>query len=246
FNVGIYPPVISVTAKPPTSLTTPITIVNQNDQEVAGTIAFRLFTPGSYENGQLIYLPSSTVPAPDKAIFDRIKIAQDGLSVKDIVLAPKQARKLNLEISLPKDEPLADYYFSIIFLSNTSITSSNTSSTAVGGIATNVLLSVGPKGSAKAQIVEFSSPSFLSQGPVPFILRVKNTGEHAIAHTGYILISDMFGKIIGKVNLLPVNILTNSTRSIPDSSNSEAIASSNLFLPSIPVAIWPEKFLLGP
>ena len=63
----------------------------------------------------------------------------------------------------------------------------------------------------------------------------------------------MFGQTIGKIDLLPVNILSNSVRRIPDSLQSPAanqkdyanikdIVEKNQY----PVAVWPERFLLGP
>jgi hypothetical protein len=45
----------------------------------------------------------------------------------------------------------------------------------------------------------------------------------------------MFGQTIGKVNLLSVNILANTVRRIPDSTQLNQTT-----------AVWPEKFLVGP
>jgi hypothetical protein len=58
------------------------------------------------------------------------------------------------------------------------------------------------------------------------------------------VIKNMFGQIIGKVNLLPVNILANTVRRIPDSLQTNP--NSNNYQGTFPVAVWPEKFLVGP
>ncbi len=49
----------------------------------------------------------------------------------------------------------------------------------------------------------------------------------------------MFGQNIGKVSLLPVNILSNSQRIIPDTDFPQRKDLK-------PTALWSEKFLIGP
>src|SRR5579872_615956 len=245
FNLGVYPPIVNLTLKPPVTVSTPITLSNLGNSITQGTIVFRLFDAGENQDGQLNLLPQNTKPEPDEKIFSKIHLTDNGKPVTSFALAPGQQKKYNLSFSIPINEPLSDYYFSVIFIANSSLSNSNTSTGALGGVSTNVLLSIGPKGSASAKIIDFSSPTFLSSGPVPFILKVKNTSPHVLAPQGYILISNMFGQTVGKINLLPVNILSGSTRAIPDSSNSQAIPAVNPLLNSIPIAIWPETFLLG-
>jgi len=81
---------------------------------------------------------------------------------------------------------------------------------------------------------------------------VKNTSDHYITPKGDIVITNMFGQNVGKINLLSVNILSNTVRRIPDSAQSnpdskdyqtiKAIVDKNQY----PVAVWPEKLLIGP
>ena len=77
-----------------------------------------------------------------------------------------------------------------------------------------------------AVLEEFSTGFFYESGPVPFTIRIKNKGTHFIKPKGEILIKNMFGQSIGKLNLVSVNILSNSTRAISN-------------------ALWKEDFLLG-
>jgi hypothetical protein len=60
----------------------------------------------------------------------------------------------------------------------------------------------------------------------------------------------MFGQTIGKVDLLPVDVLSDTTRIIPDRAqiNKEGVINEDLynkFLSTGPKALWQEKFLLG-
>ena len=106
------------------------------------------------------------------------------------------------------------------------------------------MLSIGPVGKPQGHIEDFSTPFFVSKGPIPFTVQVQNSSDHYVTPKGNIVIKNMFGQTIGKVNLLPVNILANTVRRIPDSL--QASLNSNSDQGNFPVAIWPEKFLVGP
>lgn len=251
-SLGVSPPILQIEAVPPASIKTPITIQNLTETTVLLDILFKPFTASKEEDGQVEYL------SEDLPIFQKMQILDNEHSVKTVTLGPSQSKTLTLHIGIPKDEPAKDYYFSVLFIanpepvvgSNLEKTQTNQTQTA-GGIATNVLLSVGPKGQAQGLIEEFSAPLFLEKGPVPFTVRVKNTGEHAIAPSGEILIVNMFGQIVGKVELAPVNILAGTIRAIPDlpaEEDSTPSATPQLLMTNdqSPRAFWPESFLLGP
>lgn len=138
-------------------------------------------------------------------------------------------------MQVPQNEPKGDYYLSLVFTSNPNNGTGTNSSQATIGIASNILLTIGPVGKASGSIEEFSTPFFTTKGPIPFTLRVRNSSDHYVTPKGNIVIKNMFGQIIGKVDLLPVNVLENTVRKIPDSKQSDEAK-----------AIWPEKFLVGP
>jgi hypothetical protein len=172
----------------------------------------------------------------------------------ELELLPKEEREVSVDIPLGKNEIPGDYYFSVVFtsrLSNPASAEDNSqASTAQAGVASHILLSVGPKGSSTGKITEFSTPFFQTEGPVPFTLRLTNTSKNAIAPSGNILITNMFGQTIGKVDLLPVDVLSDTTRIIPDRAQitKEGVVNEDLynkFLSTGPKALWQEKFLLG-
>src|SRR3989344_3134430 len=266
-SLGVFPPIIQIQADPPSNFKTPITIQNLGEETANLDIILKPFTAKDSENGEINYLSTSPL------IFQRMQIFEGDRAVKNITLAPSEQKKLNFHIGILKDEPISDYYFSIVFIRSSLLPGGSQdsrdggTSQTTGGVATNVLLSIG-KGQAKGIIEEFSSPLFLEKGPVPFTVRVKNTGEHVIAPIGQILIKNFFGQTVGKVDLLPVNILAETTRAIPassptqppplkgggnDGSNFSPLSPSLTWLSQrgeikrgVPAAIWPEKFLLGP
>lgn len=249
-DIGIYPPVFQVQVTPPAEVKVPFFIQNFSDQSVDLNISLKPFTASTDENGQLTFL--ETPDFPDPFILNRIFVLDNQTPINTITLSPKQKRNLNLVLQMPSNEVKGDYYFSVVFTSNPNALSSNSFLGASGGIASNVLLSVGPLGKTEGILEDFFAPVFMSKGPVPFTVRVRNTSGHYITPKGDIIIKNMFGQSVGKVKLLPVNILSNSIRRIPDSLQSgaasdkdyekiKALIEKNQF----PVAVWPEKFLLG-
>ena len=133
-----------------------------------------------------------------------------------------------MAITIPKDVNISDYYFSILFISEDQPPTTSSVSLNLAGIGTNVILSVGEKEKPNAILQEFSTPLFTEKGPVPFTIRIDNKGDHFIKPQGNIIIKNMFGQSVGKLDLLPFNILSGSIRSITN-----------------PGSIWKESFLLG-
>lgn len=248
-SLGVFPPILQIQAVPPTDVKSKILIENLGDSPVSLQIGIKPFTASGKENGQVTYL--SDFSYADPFIFDKMQILDGDSSIDSLTLAPGQQKELTLEIALPQNEILGDYYFSIVFLSNNQPPSDSNVSAATAGIATNVLLSVGPKGPTQGDIEEFSSPLFVPGGPVPFTVRIMNSSDHFITTKGNILIKNMFGQTVGNVNLLPVNILSQTVRSIPDyqqSPNANPPAALKAYFSGLNsiAAVWPEKFLFGP
>jgi hypothetical protein len=154
-----------------------------------------------------------------------------------------------MHIGIGKEDPLGDYYFSIIFLNEGHEQTNTSSSTLPAGIGTNVLLSVGPKGKTNGQILDFRAPFFVTHGPLPFTLLFRNTGDHFIAPTGEITIKNIFGKTVGKLAILPQYVLAQSSRYLVDDEQASLSAQTETALESLktdhPVALWQEKYLFG-
>ncbi|MFH1536224.1 MAG: hypothetical protein ABIC96_04125 [Patescibacteria group bacterium] len=242
-SLGVSPPIIQIDTQAPSSIKAPFSIKNLGDENQELSILFKPFKASPQENGEVSYLPIDEIPGADPFIFEKIHIIDNDQSIVSVTLAPGQQKDLTLSIEIPRDEPPSDYYFSITFMSHPELAEGSKSdqmnqdnkqnqSLSIAGISTNVLLSIGPKGETQGTLEEFSSPFFLEKGPVPFTVRVKNASAFFIVPKGNILIKNMFGQTVGKINLLPVNILSDSIRQIPDSPESLN-------------ALWPESFILG-
>lgn len=249
-DLGIYPPVFQVDVTPPADIKVPFFLNNYTDQSVDLNLSLKPFEASNDENGQISFLDNPDFADP--YIFQKVIVLEDGSPVKSVALSPKQQKQLVLEFKMPSNQARGDYYFSLIASSYDKTLNDSNLSKATAGIAANVLLSVGPQGKTQGILESFSAPFFITHGPLAFSVRFRNTSDHFIAPKGDIIIRNMFDQPVGKVKLLPVNILSNSIRRIPDSLQSgiasdtdyeqiRTVVEKNQF----PVAVWPEKFLLG-
>ena len=242
-SLSLDPSVIEIHALPPSVTTNTLSIQNKSDSLVQLQIRITPFK-AKLGNGELEYLNSQ-----DSFVTQHVQILDGAVPVEGITLGPRQQKNLTLNVSIPQDTTISrptspaselaggrDYYFSIIFVSDNNTSTTSNASLNQLGIAANVLLSVGAKETLNAVLQEFSSGLFFEKGPVPFTVRVKNKGTHFIKPKGEILIKNMFGQNIGKLDLTSVNVLSDSIRAIPNAANLDF---------AYPKAIWKEDFLLG-
>ena len=235
-SLGIYPPILKINLTPPTSVSQGIVIKNFTDDALRLEVVFKAFKNSSSNNGELEYIENpNEIPGNDPHIFDKMQLFDGSHVVSVLSLAPQEEKTLTLHIGIPEDEPASDYYFSILFIKQGITNDQSNVSAVTSAIGTNVLVSIGPQTATTGFIKEFSAPLLLQHGPVNFKLLLQNASTHFINPKGTILIQNMFGQYVGKLNLLPVNILERSARYIPDDKN---LNSST--------AIWPEKVLFGP
>lgn len=242
-NLGVYPPIFQATTTPPSEISAPVSVYNFSDNSVDLKIVIKPFSQSESENGEVSYLAKS--PTGD-FIAKNVRVLDDKNEISGITLSAKEIKKLTLKITVPKDQSRSDYYFSIIFLSSGQEINTSNTSFSLGGVATNVLVSIGPQGPTNGEIKQFSAPFFLQNGPVPFTLKVLNKSDHYVTPKGQILIKNMFGQTVGKIDLLPVNILSNTARFIPDYQSYLISLKNKGFKFDSKTIFWREKFLLGP
>lgn len=235
--LGIYPPLIEVTVKPPADVSSEIRIENKNKNSIDLNILIRPFKLSDKGNGSIEYLPNNTFTGKDPSILEKIKVLEGVNEIKSVSLKPFETKLLNLKVLIDENSPASDYYFSILFVSKPQITGKTSTSASVG-IGTNLILSVGDTGKAHATIADFSNPRFILGNTVPFTLLVENTGDRLILPEGKIEIKDMFGRIAGEVTILKQHILAKNKRYISGSTN---IETGN----ETPKIVWRGSFLFG-
>lgn len=251
-SLKVSPSVLRIEAKPPADIWTPFTIENLSNQPVSLRIGYKAFNPQLSSNGTVVFLTNGQqLPGVDKNIFDKMQIVDDNNVSHDIVvLGPRQQERFRLRILLPQNEPTSDYYFSLIFLQTTNQIGQNTSesnigeqrsySTIQGGIGLNVLLAVGDIETPSGIIQTFNTPLFSNGGPIPFTLKISDSGDHFIEPNGFITIKNTFGQTVGKINIPSSVILEGTTRTFGSTP-----ISTNNNLETEQVLLWPQNFSLG-
>lgn len=252
-SLSIYPPVIEVQTVPPSSPLAPITIQNNNENELNLKIELIPFKQKSL-NGDIELNPEAINQGFYKYFKDKIQFLVDGKKTDSITLAPLEAKEVDLNINLQKGDPPGDYYYSIVFLTADNALNDTSSSLIPAGIATNLLLSIGPKDRTIGGISEFKTSFFKKGGPVEFKLKVHNASAHLVLPTGNLTIKNMLNQTVGVVNILPQFVLANSDRYLVDSQQASPSASLISLRPRSEQAgqedisnqvVWPETFLLG-
>ena len=249
FSLGIYPPILEINTEPPANIEASINIQNLSDLPQNLKIILKPFRPSERGDGTLRHLNEGTIEQPDLLILQKIKIYDQENALDILSLDPFESRELTLKINLDSDDPLGDYYFSVIFVSQETQDTDVSQSQAPGGIGTNVILSVGQKGVVQGEIKEFSIPRILGSGPVPITLWLQNNSSHYVLPTGRIIIQDMLGREAGQVSILPQHVLANSARFMIDTDQASPSASLEDQISRLSkkhaVLIWPKKFLFG-
>lgn len=216
-SLRITPSLIKIQARTASNITTPLKIENNSNESVRLNLQLRLFRGSDKENGEIEFLSDKTNSSP---IFEKVQILEEDTPTRQVTIGPKQSKSLQLKINLSENEPAADYYFTILFIDQTDYTRDLASAQGFSaslnnqaGIGTNVLLSIGPKKQPDATILDFEAES-KQKGPVSMSLRVRNNNSQFFIPKGLILIKNMFGQTVGRIDLPAANILSNSTREI--------------------------------
>lgn len=260
-SLSTYPSTIQLRAHQAGDVRSGFTIENKSEATVKLLIQLKPFKADITNDGRVVYIENNDPP-----IFKKVQVVNDGFAISSLELGPKQSKNLTLRVQVDGGEKPADYYFSVIFLTveppltDEAVEDAVARSNAQAGIAMNVLLSIGPKELPRGYLEEFSTPPFRSSGPVPFIVKMKNNGTQFYTPKGVILIKNIFGQVVGKIDLQNANILAGTSRSLVGTHyQSTAKTSAENSTESLPTdnhlrgqkddnqlySVWPEKFLLG-
>jgi hypothetical protein len=217
----------------PSEIQAPLTLKNLSDQPQTYRIYLRPFEAGSELNGEPNFDPQLVSEYSD--FFSKVALFEAENQVTELRLGPRENKNLSLRINIEAGQQPQDYYFSVVFLSTNEASEPQTNQVDVrAGVSTNVLLSVGTKQHSEGRIASFSTPGFITEGPVEFEVELANHNDFFVTSEGNLIIKNMLGQAVGSLEFGPMNILANSNRL---ASNSKNLSS--------PMLIWDEKFPIG-
>lgn len=217
-SLGVYPPLLKIKINQTSHINKKISITNYGDTTTRLSIYIKQFSNSKNRNGQIKFI--SETDEVKKFITENIKIYDGNIPINQVLLSPKQQKYLDLKITIPKKAGENDYYLSILFISNNTQKTKSNVSFISNGIGINILLSILKQEQEDfGYIKNFSTPLFIKNNPVPFILEIGNQGNHYFSITGDIKINNILFRSKDIITLQRTNVLTNSSRFISDRHN---------------------------
>jgi hypothetical protein len=70
-------------------------------------------------------------------------------------------------------------------------------------------------------VKEFSAPSFLEYGPVPFLIRFENIGTVHVRPRGFVTITNWWGKKVADVEFPQLNVIPSAVRKVETTWNTK-------------------------
>jgi len=250
-TLGVHPPIFELNLKRGQVFQSKITIWNKSNIAIPLEAVMTSFTAAD-ELGRIQFEKGD--------IADWFKIEKPGF-----ILKPGEVREVNFQISVPKNAKEKGYYQVILFKPKLSSQYFKEGETrTIPQIGVLFLISVGEKGKANFEIVEFGiseksrikpleklTRTVLVDGSyIPFILRVKNNDIYHIKPSGSLKIyktteNSSLQNIIGEAEIKETTILPGEIRRF--SVNFKPDLSKNLykFLPDFLADFLSENFYWG-
>ena len=227
--LSIWPPLLEVMMQPGKSITQVYKLTNTGEIDLAFISSVVPFKPTD-ELGNT-KLENSRLPP-----WFSFQNAKLGLGQK-FLLKTGETQEVVLKIKVPEETLEKDYYLTLLFETIPGVFLGQSGMQTQAKIGSNILLTISQSGQPlkKAEIIEFAIRNLkIRQLPIidsftkpQFLLRIKNTGPALFKPAGAITASGWFGQKY-VLNLLPENVLVNSTRLVGCENQIDA------------------KFLLGP
>lgn len=212
-GLAVSPPTFNLSANPGDTVTHTIRIDNLSNQSATVTPVVENFTAAG-EQGE-VNITTSNEPF---ALSTWVTV-----SPTQATIAPKSSQTFSFTTIVPGDAEPGGRFGAIVF--KTAPGTVTGSGVAISQeISSLVLLRVAGDAKEKASIAQFSAgtPS-IEQGPVNFVLRVKNEGNVHVRPVGTITIADVFGHKVATIPVDGKNILPSAIRELNATYNEKSL-----------------------
>ena len=211
-GVSVSPLTFELTANPGDTLVNKIKVYNPTDHAVSVKMEVEDFKPVG-ETGEVIVAPEEEMTYSLK----RWVITQP----TEFTLEPKEQKFVDFVIEIPKNAEPGGKYGSVLATVTGSIGKEITGVAVAQKVGTLVLLTVAGKVKEDLIVKEFSAPSFLEYGPVPFVIRFQNTGTIHVRPRGFVTITNWRGKKVADVEFPQLNVIPGAVRKVDAAWNNK-------------------------
>ena len=134
------------------------------------------------------------------------------LNPKTFVIPPKSSQMVEFTIRVPANAEPGGHYASV--LASVSGGSSTTGTGVAQKVGSLLLLEVAGDIVENLGVSDFEAPAFSEYGPESLSARFSNDGTVHLKPRGFVLVKNMFGGEVVKVDLPQLNVLPQSTRKV--------------------------------
>lgn len=202
-TLGITPQLLEVTANPGEVITSTFRLTNASSENIAIKTIPKNFTPNGEEGAVNLTEEDTTY-----AIANWINVSPETSNV-----AANKTQDFEVSIDVPSNAEPGSHFGSVVFQT---IPPENDEAAALISqeIAPVILVRIAGDTTEVAAIEEFKTGSnfYSNENSVDIISRLKNTGNVHFKPTGQIVIKNMFGSEVAKLDLDKKNVLPDSIR----------------------------------
>lgn len=212
-GITISPLTFELTSNPGDVLANKLKVYNSSDAVISVKMEVEDFKPIG-ESGEVVVAPDEETTYSLK----RWVATEPG----EFTLEPKEQKFVDFIISVPQNAEPGGKYGTILVTITGSVSADKISGAAVAQkIGALVLLTV--SGDVKEGLIvkDFSAPSFLEYGPVPFSTRFENIGSVHVRPRGFISITDWRGEKAVDIEFTQSNVIPGTIREIDSKWNTK-------------------------
>ena len=207
-GVTVSPLTFELTANPGDTLTNTLKIYNPTDSIISIKMEVEDFKPVG-ETGQVVVEPE------EEAIYSLKRWVKT--EPIEFTLEPREQKFVDFEISVPENAEPGGKYGSVLASTTGAIGGEITGAAIAQKVGALLLLTVAGPVKENLTIKEFSAPSFLEYGPVPFAIRFENNGTVHVRPRGFVTITNWWGKKVADVGFSQLNVIPGAIRKIDTS-----------------------------
>jgi hypothetical protein len=195
-SLEVSPPSQGLQADPGQTITAKAKVRNKSADSISIKVRIEDFT-ASGEGGQVALIEKGPQSLTSWTVLEPATFP----------LKPGETKEVISKINVPK-EAAGGHYGSFVFSVGGGEAAPGTASVAQE-VASLFLIKISGPVNEQLSIAQFSAPSFLEFGPVPFTLKFTNLGNVHVKPFGLINITDIFGRVVkdvvvrGETNILP-------------------------------------------
>ncbi|MBU0546767.1 MAG: DUF916 domain-containing protein [Patescibacteria group bacterium] len=211
-GVSISPLTFELNANPGDDISNKLKIYNPTDSVITIKMEVEDFkTVG--ETGQVIVTPEEETTYSLKKWVN--------INPIEFTLEPGESEFVNFDILVPENAEPGGKYGSILASPVAIMGDEPTGASVSSKVGALLLLTIAGEVKEGLIIKEFFVPSFLETGPVPFTIRLENTGTVHLRPRGFVTISDWRDKKVTDIPFPQNNIIPGSIRKIEASWDSK-------------------------